>query len=461
MDLKELTERIEGLEARAKEAIEGLGSDETSAEDRKSLKESLEDLQGQIEPLREEREARIAEEERKSLVEGYEDLQKQFESLRHTTESPFGEPAPRETDTKAMEFYGDPATPGKHSFWQDKFLAHEGDRDAQKRIAEVEDEIHQLRSEGKAMTQGTASAGGYLVPDQIAAEILQLKVQYAVLEPLFSSLQVDSDTLRISSITGGFTAGWVAELGAKPQQDATFGEITASVFTVAGLAVASKQLIRNSRASLDRLINSDLAKRINTVKEVAYVDGSGTGQPRGINQTSGVNAVSVTATDAVGLLDAITDAITAVETNHLESPNAIVMHPRTWAFLVKARESASPTSYIVGQPGASYPGRRPADPIPGYGASQTPKGQLFGHPVYTTANIPTNKGAGTNESIVIVGKFDEALKLENAPIRFDQSEHVYFTSNQVVYRGEEDLGFTAGRYPKAFSVVGGAGLANH
>jgi HK97 family phage major capsid protein len=461
MDLKELTERIEGLESRAKEAIDSLASDETSAEDRKSLKESLEDLQGQIEPLREEREARLAAEERKSLVEGYEDLQKQFENLRKPTESPFGAPAPVETDTKAMEFYGDRNTPGKHSYWQDKFLAHEGDRSAKARIAEVEDELGQMQEEGKAMVQGTASAGGYLVPDQIAAEILELKVQYAILEPLFSKLQVNSDVLRISSITGGLTAGWVAELAEKPTQDPTFGEITASVFTVAGLAVASKQLIRNSRASLDRLINSDLAKRINTVKEVAYIDGSGTGQPRGINQTSGVNSVTLTGTTAVDLLDAITDAITDVETNFLESPNAIVMHPRTWAFLVKARESSSPTSYIVGPPGAAYPGRRPADSIPGYGSGQTPKGELFGHPVYTTANIPTDAGAGTDESIVIVGKFDEAIKLENAPIRFDQSEHVYFTSNQVVYRGEEDLGFTAGRYPKAFSVVSGVGLAGH
>src|SRR4051794_26256208 len=111
MDLKELTERLEGLEARAKEAIDNLAADETSAEDRKSLKDSLDDLQSQIEPLRQEREARVAEEERKSLISGYEDLQNQFESLRHKTESPFGTPAPQETDTKAMEFYGDANTP--------------------------------------------------------------------------------------------------------------------------------------------------------------------------------------------------------------------------------------------------------------------------------------------------------------------------------------------------------------
>ena len=43
----------------------------------------------------------------------------------------------------------------------------------------------------------------------------------------------------------------------------------------------------------------------------------------------------------------------------------------------------------------------------------------------------------------------------------DESPHVYFTTNQTVFRAEERVGFTAGRYPKAFSVIGGAGLANN
>jgi HK97 family phage major capsid protein len=73
--------------------------------------------------------------------------------------------------------------------------------------------------------------------------------------------------------------------------------------------------------------------------------------------------------------------------------------------------------------------------------------------------MPTNLGTGTNESRVIVGDFREALILDRQGITVDESQHVYFTTNQTVFRSEERVGFTAARTPLAFNVVGGAGLA--
>ena len=73
--------------------------------------------------------------------------------------------------------------------------------------------------------------------------------------------------------------------------------------------------------------------------------------------------------------------------------------------------------------------------------------------------MPTNLGGGTNESRVIVGDFREALILDRQGITVDESSHVYFTTNQTVFRAEERVGFTAARTPAAFNVIGGAGLA--
>lgn len=309
----------------------------------------------------------------------------------------------------------------------------------------------------KAMTEGTGSAGGYLVPDQISQELLELREQQAVLRPLFSSIQVTSDTLRIPSVTGGLTAGWVAELAEKPAADMTFGEISANVFTKAGLAVVSNQLLQDARPSIDGLINRDLAKRLANVEELAFINGTGSGQPTGILNTAGVQTVALTSTAVLDLLDAIVTAITNIFTNYFGAPNAIVMHPRTWARIVSARESATASTYIVGSPSAGQ-GRRSNQALPGYNGAP-PRGELFGYPVFTTANVPTNLGAGTNESRVIVGNFDEGLILDRSGIELSSSEHVYFSTNQTIFRAEDRMGFTAARYPKAFSVVQGAGLA--
>jgi HK97 family phage major capsid protein len=74
--------------------------------------------------------------------------------------------------------------------------------------------------------------------------------------------------------------------------------------------------------------------------------------------------------------------------------------------------------------------------------------------------VPTNLGGGTNESRVIVGDFRECLILDRQGITVDESKHVYFTTNQTVFRAEQRVGFTAARTPLAINVVGGVGLAN-
>ncbi len=58
-----------------------------------------------------------------------------------------------------------------------------------------------------------------------------------------------------------------------------------------------------------------------------------------------------------------------------------------------------------------------------------------------------------------MGDFSEALILDRQGITVDESPHVYFTSNQTVFRAEIRVGFTAARTPIAFDVIGGAGLA--
>ena len=74
------------------------------------------------------------------------------------------------------------------------------------------------------------------------------------------------------------------------------------------------------------------------------------------------------------------------------------MHPRTWGRIVKAREVSAPSTYLIGS-GSTVFGRRGNDPLPGYANAQTPRGELFGLPVFTTSNVPTNLGAPTKRLI--------------------------------------------------------------
>lgn len=444
MELSEITKQVEDLQAKAADAVERLEKT-TDPEGQKAISDEIGRLDEALKPLVAEHEKAMRDAEVKATREQVSTLTEAIEELRKAPGPDFSFGG----DGKALEpnsVYGDGS---EHSFYGDVLASTKGDQKAVERLNES--------MEGKAMTVGTSSAGGYLVPDQYSQEVLQLRFQAAVLEPLFSRIQVTSDTLRIASVTGGLTAGWVAELAEKPAADLTFGEISTGVFTVAGLAVASNQLLSYAGSQIDRLVNAELARRINRVIEIAIINGSGTGQPKGILGTTGVGTTALTSTDVDDLLDAVSDAITAIYTDFIDAPNAIVMHPRTWGRIAKARDTNG--AYLIGSATAPRQDRTAVAGLPGFGGGQVPRGELFGLPVYTTANVPTNLGSGTNESRVIVGKFDEGLVLDRGGITVDKSEHVYFTSNQTIFRGEQDIGFTAARYPKAFNVIGGVGLA--
>jgi predicted phage gp36 major capsid-like protein len=240
----------------------------------------------------------------------------------------------------------------------------------------------------------------------------------------------------------------------------SFASTSVNVFTAAGLAVVSNQLLADADWSVDQLINQDLAFRLAQLEEIAFLSGSGTGQPLGILNTNGVGSVPFSSGGIPDLLEKIVTAITNVYTEFKAPPDAVVMHPRTWAAIASARTNAGTgESFLVG-PGTGLGGNRNyTDRIPGYGEGPLPVGNIFGFPVYTTPNVPTNLGDEEDESVVIAGRFKTGLILDREDVTYASSEHVYFTSNRTVFRAEERVGFTAARYPQAFQVVQGAGLA--
>lgn len=421
------------------------GADEL---DGKAVSDMLEKF-GELEPeLTRLSEARKAEEvalERKALIE-------QVETLGGAVEKVAGKALPSFFHTQTAgepEVYGEE---GEFSYFNDVRRARDGDTVARKRIDDY--------FEGKAMGEGTDSAGGFLVPPEVSDTLIPLRDSVSVLRQLFTSQPIESDTIRFVAQDSGLAVAWTAEFAEKIQSDLSFSEFEAHVYTAAGLATVSNQLLKDAKWNVDRLITADLAKRFVHLEEQAFINGTGNGQPLGIMNTPGVNSIPFTAASPkqIELLDKISDAVTEVQTQFLGFPDAIVMHPRTWGWLAKGRSTNE--EYVLGA-GAAGTQRRPNEGIPGYGQGTLPRGELFGLPVYTTPNIPTNLGDAENESAVIVGDFSQGLVLDREGIVTDTSSHVFFTSNQTVFRSEERLGFTAGRYPNAFAVIQGDGLVGH
>lgn len=443
--LKKVTEQIGELEGKAAALLDKIESGGAA--------DGVEDVKAEVSKIRESLEPLViekAELEQKAVIST---LESEVQSLRERADAsrkPGRLPFQSRDNEGKSAVYGPEAATSKSFYADVKSAQHEGSSASSKRI---EDAL-----EGKAMVEGTDASGGFLVPPDVSSDLQRLRYVNSPVRSLFSTVNVTSDEFQIPSVTSGLTAGWVAELATKPEADLAFASATTNIFTGAGLAVVSNQLLKDANWSVDQLVNQDLAFRLAQLEELAFINGSGTGQPRGILNTSGVGTVAFNSGGIVGLLEKVVTAITNVYTEYKGPPDAILMHPRTWGAIVAGRNTAG-DSFIVG-PGTGLAGSRNFnDQLPGYGQGALPVGALFGYPVYTSANVPTNLGAGTNESRVIVGNFKTGLILDREDVTYASSEHVYFTSNRTVFRAEMRVGFTAARYPKAFQVVQGAGLA--
>jgi hypothetical protein len=133
-------------------------------------------------------------------------------------------------------------------------------------------------------------------------------------------------------------------------------------------------------------------------------------------------------------------------------PTAIFMHPRRWASILAASDTASRplvTPYA------------PQNAVGDFGGvvSQGLVGSMQGLPVYVDANIPSTLGSGTNEDRIIIVRTDECFV-------YEESSGPYLETFRDVGSGTLTVRFRLHNYwaqinerrPKAISVIAGTGL---
>jgi len=446
MELAELIEKINALTEKGNEAVAEAEAGSKSVEEVKALLND--EIKPEIDRLKAERADKEREEEMKAVKENLETLNGALETLRAPSEG-FHIGNGSAPEGKSTESDDAPYEGG--SFFADVAKAHRNVSAARERLAKPWEgkalDGMEMSEEGKAMTEGVAANGGYLVTPQMERQLVQQKELDNVLRGLCSKLNLNTNSIQLDQLTLSTEAGWVAELAPKPENTAmTLATVTANVFTAAGLVTVSNQLLADSNPAVDSLATADLSRRLVALEETAFLTGDGVGKPLGILNTPGVGATNITSTSvtaAGGLLDAVLESIMEVQTDW-DQPTAILMHPRTWTRLIKDKDAEG--VYTLDRT-ESVQQARPSG------------GTLFGVRVVLSNRIPTNLGGTTNESRIIVGDFRECLILDRQGITVDQSPHVYFTTNATVFRAEMRVGFTAARTPLAVNVIGGAGLA--
>lgn len=254
--------------------------------------------------------------------------------------------------------------------------------DAIKALRQGRFDVVRFQLAGKALGEGTDSAGGYLVPAEHSSQLVKmLSARGAVRAAGATVLPMASDTLQIPAQTGGATAYWVAENAQITASGQTWGQVDLQAKKLAALTKLSAELFEDSDPQVEALVMADLARVLALEEDVKYLRGDGENNtPTGLEYISGVNVDAATLGENGGTpsFDDLADMIARLDSNDVPlEGRAWVAHPRTLNSLRQVKDEVG--SYLWADPAA--PGEPPT---------------LWGCPVYTTTAIPLDETQGTS-----------------------------------------------------------------
>lgn len=239
--------------------------------------------------------------------------------------------------------------------------------------------------EQRAMSIGTPTAGGYLVPAALSARVIDKARNAArIFQAGAQTVPMESSTLKLARVVGDPTAAWKVENAQATASDMTLDSVDLTARTLMSIVKSSVELVEDAEG-VDGVIENALSAALALELDRAALRGAGTPpEPRGVRNTSGVGIQSMGANGATATYAAISSAVQTVREANGE-PNAAIIAPRTAGTFDRLVDS-------TGQP-------------------LRPPTSFEDLDILTTAQLPVNltQGSSTDTSEVYVGQWNELL----------------------------------------------------
>ena len=190
-------------------------------------------------------------------------------------------------------------------------------------------------AERRAMGTTLGTAGGYLIPDPIASNVLDLaRNASVVIRAGASTIPMPSQNLTVVRVITDPAAAFRGEGQTITESDGSFGAINLRAHSLAALVRVNNELLDDApsfAATLDQQLAAALALKL----DYAALYGTGAGQPLGLRGTDGVNEVSMGGNGlAMPDYDDVLDLLQEIEEENGNATTA-VMAPRTRTKLAK------------------------------------------------------------------------------------------------------------------------------
>jgi len=235
----------------------------------------------------------------------------------------------------------------------------------------------------KAQTVGTSSQGGALVPVSLAQSIMKRQQYYAPMRTIATVMSDIPPALDMPFETALPTTAWTAEGAAITESGSTFNKKQLIPYKLAGLDKFTSEALMDvaTYPDIGSFVEDRFGLALAIAESVAFVGGDGSGKPFGFRSSDITPNNSLSQAGAAGAL-AFTD-LTNLFVNGLPTAyrmlGTFITSSKGLQLVWNIKDSNNRPIYLPDLTG------------------QTP-GTLFGRPMVVADEIPTNLGAGTNET---------------------------------------------------------------
>ena len=249
----------------------------------------------------------------------------------------------------------------------------------------------------KAMSQGSDSAGGYIVPEEAITSIIEaLKARVIAYDLGAMDLAATGIPLVIPRLTTSATAVWVSENATITPSDLAFDQLSMDPKTVAGRVILSNLLLETSTPTADAVISEDLASQLGLAVDAAVLIGGGSGEPDGIMASAIPNEeVTASTTVAPPYADIVAFWDKLTQNNALRGSLGWALHPVAWS-MIRQMTIDGGEPHIPFSVGNIYDGERDT---------------LMGYPyaISTQMGAPTATGTDSFKQSILFGNWADCI----------------------------------------------------
>lgn len=236
-------------------------------------------------------------------------------------------------------------------------------------------------AEERALSETSGASGDYTVPKTLAARLIDnLRAQSVAVRAGAITVPLDSAEHSIAKLATDPVPAWRSELGTITETDPTFGNVPLKAKSLAAIVRVSRELLADS-INLEAQLPAVLAASMAVEIDRAALFGSGSDpEPLGVANVAGIGEVAHGAalTDYGPLVQAQTEVrIANADTS------AFVLHPR----------DAGTLNGLTASDGQPLNAPRSVAEVP----------------MLNSTSVPTDLGAGSDESLIVTGAFEHLL----------------------------------------------------